>query len=653
MKWQRPQPRIAPHRLRSVARICTSALLVLHPWSAIAQTQAATPAPAASTSNNQNQEQPTNDSHTPTGSEKRRAASLYMTASKLFVDSQFESALRDYERAAKLDPTNNDYKLSAEVARSHAVTALIQSAARARLTGDDVTARADLAHALELDPKSAEASQHLFELGDDAVRGASEPLYERAGSQLADVDTLAPSAGLHSFHLRSDQLSLIRQVFQAYGITAMLDQSVSATQVQFDVDDASFDEAMRVLSLATKTFYVPLDAHRALVAQDTRALRQQYTRLELETISTPGLSDADLTELTNVAKNVFDVQQVSIDHDSNAITLRASPSTLAAFNETMRALLAGRNQVLLDVRMIQVAHSSTRNTGVQPPQTITAFNVYAEEQSILSQNASLVQEIISSGLASPGDTLAILGILLASGQVSSSIFSNGLALFGGGLTASGLSPSPATLNLNLNTSDSRELDQIQLRLGDDETGTIKEGERYPIQTSSYSSLSSGASSIAGLTAAGTSSSLSSLVSSLSSTVPNIPMVQYQDLGLTLKATPKVMRSDAIALTLDLTLTALSGSSLNGNPILNNQSYSAVATLKEDEATVVAAELSQSQIRAISGTPGLSEIPGLNNATNNNVQSNYSTLVIVITPHVVRGTQPTGHTPMMQVSNGPA
>ena len=163
----------------------------------------------------------------------------------------------------------------------------------------------------------------------------------------------------------------------------------------------------------------------------------------------------------------------------------------------MRDLLDGRSQVLLDVRLIQVAHTSTRNTGAQLPQTITAFNVYAEEQSILNANQSLVQQIISSGLASPNDPLAILAILIASGQVSSSLLSNGFALFGGGLTESALAPGTATLNLNLNTSDSRELDQIQLRLQDGEEGTLKMGEKYPIQTSSYSSLSPSASEYSG------------------------------------------------------------------------------------------------------------------------------------------------------------
>jgi Flp pilus assembly secretin CpaC len=131
------------------------------------------------------------------------------------------------------------------------------------------------------------------------------------------------------------------------------------------------------------------------------------------------------------------------------------------------------------------------------------------------------------------------------------------------------------------------------------------------------------------------------------------MVQYQDLGLTFKATPKVMRSGNVALTIDMKLDTLSGTSINGNPILNSQAFSGVSTLKEGEAAVVAAELNKSQSMNISGTPGISEIPGLNNTADKNMQTNYATLLIIITPHVVRGTQAAGHTPMMMVSKTPA
>jgi Flp pilus assembly secretin CpaC len=360
-----------------------------------------------------------------------------------------------------------------------------------------------------------------------------------------------------------------------------------------------------------------------------------------------------LTEVGTLAKNVFDVQQATVDPSAGTITLRAPQKTLNAFNRTMSQLLDGRSQVLLEVRLIQIAHTSTRNTGVKPPQSMSAYNVYAEEQSLLNANQSLVQEIISNGLASASEPLTIIGILLASGQVSSSLFSNGLALFGGGKTLSGLSPGSLTANLDLNSSDSRELDQMLLHLSDGEAATMRSGTRYPIQTSSFSSLSAGTSGIAGLTSAGTSSALSSLLSSLSSSVPNVPQVEYQDLGLTLKATPKVMRNDDVALNIDMKIDALSGSSINGNPILNNRAYSGVVTLRAGEAVVVASELDKSESRAISGTPGMSEIPGLNNLTGVDKQGSYAMLLIILTPHVIRGTQAAGHSPMMQVERGEA
>jgi type II secretory pathway component GspD/PulD (secretin) len=128
-------------------------------------------------------------------------------------------------------------------------------------------------------------------------------------------------------------------------------------------------------------------------------------------------------------------------------------------------------------------------------------------------------------------------------------------------------------------------------------------------------------------------------------------VEYQDLGLTLKATPKVMRNNEVALTIDMKINALSGSSINGNPILNNRAYSGVVTLREGEAVVVASELDKSESRAVSGTPGISEIPGLNNLTGKDTQKNYATLLIVMTPHVIRGPQAAGHSPRMRVERG--
>jgi Flp pilus assembly secretin CpaC len=583
-----------------------------------------------------------------TAADKRRAAKLFFEASRLFEKEQFEEALKDYRQAAALDPSNSQYPLAVQLARSHAVNALIQSAAKDRILGNAGAARAALVHALEFEPQNTQVALHLSELGDDQLLGLSPPIYERGASTAGSADELAPTPGTHSFHLRTDQRQMIQQVFKAYGISAAIDQSVRATQGRLDLDDATFAQATRTLAMLTNSFYVSVDAHRVLVARDTNENRQQFMRQELETIYLPGLSQTELTEVGTLAKSVFDIPQSVVEQSAGTITVRGPEATLNAFNSTLRELIDGRNQVLLEVRMIQIAHTGQRNTGVQLPQQMAVFNVYAEAQSILNSNQSLVQQIISSGLAAPGDYLAIIAILIASGQVSNPLLSGGFATFGGGNIATfGLAPGTTTANLTLNSSDSRALDEIQLRLGDGEAGTVRTGVRYPIQTSSYSNLSTSGVNIPGLTGAGTSSALSSLLASASS-VPPVPQVEYQDLGLTLKATPKVMRNDEVALTIDMKIDALAGSSLNGNPILDNRAYSGVVTLKQGEGVVVVSELDKQETRAVSGTPGITEIPGLNSITGNDNQKNYSTLLIVITPHVLRGTQLAGHSPMMRV-----
>lgn len=582
------------------------------------------------------------------GSARREAAKTYLDASKLFLASKFEEARLGFERAARLDPTNANYAQAAQVARDHEVTALLQQAAKDRLVRDQAGARAALLRAFELEPKNFQVSEHLDELGADAASAIGRPLYSDVQEKLGGPVEIEFAPGQHSFHIRGTRRDAIEQVFKAYGLEAIVDQSVNADRVRLDLGEATFKEAMHALGMATDSFYVPLDAHRVLVARDTPENRQRFTRLSLETVYMPGVTSDAMTEMTNLAKNVFGAEEVAPDPSGGRLVVRAPQLNLEAFNATLRQLLDGESQVMLDVKVIQVAHTHGTNTGVTPPQAITAFNVYAEEQAILSQNQALVQQIISSGLAAPGDTLAILGILLASGQVSSPLLSQGFALFGGGITQSALSAGPTTVNLALNSSDSRELDDIHMRLGDAQDGTLKLGTRYPIETSSYSSLSPTIPSIPGLNLPGSSSGLGSLLSQLTGAIPTIPQVEYQDIGLTLKVHPRVQRNGNVALSLDLTLDSLAGQSINGLPVLNNRAYSGVVMLKQGGAAVVAGDIDESQSRALTGTPGLTDLPGMNNITNKNVQQNYATLLIVITPRVVRGIQAAGHSQMFRV-----
>jgi hypothetical protein len=584
---------------------------------------------------------------------QRKAAKLYLHGVDLLKHQQPEPAWTLLKQAAELVPDNRTYIEAAELARQSTVTQLVQQASRERLNGASPESAELLRRAQAIDPTNPLVLEHLGQLA-DAVAGikigatASAVIGPEAGLS-SDADTLAggpiqllPKAAKQSFHLHSNERQVVLEVFRAFGINASIHDSVQNKQVRLDIDNASFPEAMRALQVLTGTFWEPLDPHRVIVAQDTRDNRAQFQRLQMETIYLPGLNEKGLTEVSSIAKNVFEVQQAFVQPSSGTMTIRAPAKTLSAFNATMADLEDGRSQIDLNVKVIEISHVSMRETGAVFFQQTGVYNVFSEINSILSQNQSAVQQVISAGLVPNANTLAnqieILAILVASGQLTGTPFNQGFLPFGGGLTQSILSPSPATLNLSLNSSDTRTLDDIHLQLADQEDGTFKIGQRYPIETSSYSSVALPA--ISGLTAAA------------AAQAQTIPQIEYQDIGLTFKATPKVLRSNDVALTLDLKIQALGGAALNDIPILNSQQVSGVLTVKSGETAVLLSDLSRAESRALNGLPGIGDIPGLQDINDLQKDQNIARLLILVTPYVVRNIQPQGHGPMLVVDKAP-
>jgi general secretion pathway protein D len=573
----------------------------------------------------------------PSARQQSEAEKAYLAGAKALDREDFATAEKDFDTAVELVPRNEQYLAAREIARQHHVTALIQAADKAKLMGNADESSRDLSQAFEIDPKNPMVQQHMEEIVQDDTPDPPSANQEDTVSAGAPIE-LAPTPGQHSFHLRTNATDLLRQVLTAYGITPTIDSSVKSQQVRIDVDNVDFREAARMSKLLTKTFFVPLDPNRVLVAEDTRENRTKYERLAAETVYFPGLTPTEITEMGNVARSIFDAQQATVSPSKSTLTLRAPVAKLAVLNSTLAEMLDGRSELQLDVRLYNIAKTRSMNLGVQLPNQATIFNVPTELNSVINGNEALVQQIISSGLASAGDYAAIAAILISSGAVSGSILGQPFAVFGGGQTLTGLTTNGATLNLALNSSDTKILDSVTLRVLDQEESTIRAGTRYPIITSSYSNLAGSSLAIPGLSSAGVSSALAGLgvgSSSFNQTGQVIPQVQYQDLGLTLKVKPYIQKDRDVSLNVDLELVSLAGSSINNIPVLDNQQYKAMTTLKQGETALVVSTITKQQTKAVTGVPGLSDLPGFQNTTNNQTENDVSELLILITPRIVR------------------
>ncbi len=616
-------------RNRAAALLACAALAGAAPAQETPQQSALQPSPAQ-------QAAPQQQPHVKTA-DRGRAQRAFVEGAKAIDAKDLRKAADAFGKAAALDPTNRDYEAALAIAKDNLATQWMQQALKLRLQGNEAGARAMMKNAAAEDSRNPMVVEHQHDMEDEEPpRDATlNPIRDDSGP----VVEFAPLADKHSFHTVQAKGDLIKEVLGAYGVTPNLDASVDSARVHFDADDVTFAQASDMLTLATGTFLVPLDPQRALAAADTKENRAKFERLSLETVYLPALTTQELNDVGNIARNVFEAQQATVHEASNTLTVRAPALKLKAFNTEINELLAGRNEIILDVDIYEVQTQRTANEGVELPQTTNVFNVTSELNTLIRSNPTLVQQIISSGLASPGNIGEIALALIASGQAGSTLLSQPFATFGGGLTLEALTLSSATANAQLNSSDTRMLDKLQLRLLDQEEGTIKIGERYPIVTSQYSNLATGSASIAGITSAGLSNTLQNLgvnLSALSSAqTASVPQVQYQDIGLTLTATSRVQQGKEVSLKLRLQLSSLSGATLNSNPIINNRETTSFVDVKPGERTVLVSQLSSQESTTLIGIPGLSEIPGLNLATNRNPTTTRDSIVIMLTPHIVR------------------
>jgi hypothetical protein len=438
-----------------------------------------------------------------------------------------------------------------------------------------------------------------------------------AGPQLAaSKDALVgkPLEGPRDIHYRGDSKGLLTAIAASYGLSVLFDDNFPNRHVRFDLDSANFATAMRLASAVTKSFSVALEDTVLLAVVDNPENHRIYDRMGMRSFSIPGGdSGQELNDLIASLKTLFDLKFVSLDVASRTITLRGTEAALKAATQFLGEMTGEKPEVMLDLQVFQLSRTYARQIGLHVPDS---FNLY-------SLGAAL------SGVNSGESEATILTTLESE---DSSILSNPLATFGGGISFFGLSLDQLSAELSVNESSVRALDHVQLRASQQKDATFKMGLRYPIQTSSYSSIA-GSVSTSTLQSLGLSSSqISALTSASSSTIPS---VSYEDIGLVLKAKTLIHGTSNVSLDLEIQFRTLGATTVNGNPIILNREYKGGTLLKEGETAVVAGMITKSDEKSLSGLPAFSAVAGLGALTSQrSTQEEDDELLILITPYVV-------------------
>ena len=550
------------------------------------------------------------------GSDARKARTLYREGEKLLQSQQYVEALEKLSAARAISPRDVVLVTSEKLAQEQAAAVQVRIGDQALQAGDATAAMDAFRKALEFDPENSYAAERLHD---------ATPPKRSVPALLQDAGEvhLKPLPGTRSFEFRGPSQAALEKFAALFGITTIADAGFTARNLRITLDNVDWETGSRLLGQASKALLVPISEKQVLVANDTEENRRDLVRVSLRTFYIQGESSPQsLNDLTNALRTLFDLRYIVNSPEKATITIRAPGATMDAIARLLDDLSDDRPEVMVEAQVFQVSTSFTRDIGISVPSEFTIFNVPTEVRKLVSGGS--FQQILSA-LGASGQSAnagSILAALLASS--SSSPLAQPFATFGGGITLTGITIAATSLHFNETSSLARTVDQMLLRSQHGSAATMKVGERFPIATTVYSAVNVNSSLL-------TSLGLGGAVTAAS--IPS-PQFSYEDLGLVLKATPHV-HGTLVSLDYEMTLRAVLATQANGPPTLTNRETKGTISTEDGQPVVIAGLVGKSEMRAINGIPLLAGIPGLGRGVS--VASKEKTtddLLIVLTPHIV-------------------
>ncbi|MBI4442166.1 MAG: type II and III secretion system protein [Acidobacteria bacterium] len=420
-----------------------------------------------------------------------------------------------------------------------------------------------------------------------AALSAQETEASRPALATSAAFRLQSQVAAADFELRGLSLrTLYQAIADAYGIRLLYDADLDEAEAvgDFRIQNATLDQALEAAASISKTFVAPLDERTGIVAEETPQKRGEYERnLLLSFRMDPQTTPQQLTEVSTALRTLLDLRRVAQDTRLQWISARGMPRQVEAAERFVQTLQKEPGEVLLEVEVWEINLSRARELGIVPPQTFQLL--YLGNQGANAAAATVP-------LLTFGEGRAVYGVRVPNSEVRATFSSSVVHSY----------------------------QSIQLRASHGQPASLLIGQRYPITTVQVSSSfreegadQQGASGLG-----------------------FFPTIQYEDLGVTLKATPYLHAFREITLNLDLALRNLGAEELNGIPVIANRQMLQQVRLRDGESYLIGGLLSPRRQETRSGIPLLSRLPLIGRLFGSRSEQRSETeLLVQIRPHILR------------------
>ncbi len=287
----------------------------------------------------------------------------------------WDAAVEYYRQAVQDDPDRAEYKIAYERATFAASGMHADRARRAETEGRIEEALREYRRAAELDPTNrlvAAKAGELEQIIRDRVEAARprpqiEKLREEA-QRTAVEPILSPTTPLGPVRFNNASVrDILTFIGQSTGINVLFDRDYVDRLTSIDVDGVTLEQALQQVMLTNLLFYKVLNSRTIIVVQETTAKRTQY---EDQVVKTYFLSHADATEVNQLLTGVLRLPGMAIppqavpNKTNNTLTVRSSTAVMTIIDRVIKSLDKPRAEVIIDVQILEVNRERAKKYGL-------------------------------------------------------------------------------------------------------------------------------------------------------------------------------------------------------------------------------------------------------------------------------------------------